>query len=461
MLDRNLTNNFFQFFRFSSYDTSTEEGRSKERYRLIGLAGSSSILAGISTSLLGLISVPLSVSYLGKEQFGLWMVLNSLVVWIQLSDCGMSNGLMNALAEANGKRDQRAACAYVTSSLVVLSLISLILLACLFVSYRHFPWQKVLNISTPENALIAGRCFLTLGFLFILNIPLSIVIKVFSAFQLAYIANLAQVISSVLSLIGLYVAIRFELDLPSLVFIVTTGPLLGNLFLWLLLKRYLPWMRIRSQLLSIKALHRIAKSSIPLSLYQIGVLLINHAVNIVLAQVVGLTIVADYQILLRVYLLVFSVGTAVARPFYPALREAFEGADNSWVSASIKKVLILRVGLSTMLSLPLLFGGDWLVKTWVGQPLNERFGFLGWLSLMTLVIFSSVSSTLSEILLILDEIKSQIKIIFLSAVVTLGGIFYFVPTSGLIAVYVAMAVSTFYPIFWCYHRLDRKLHTLR
>lgn len=461
MLDRNLTYNFFQLFRFSSYDTSTEEGRSKERYRLIGLAGSSSILAGVVTSLLGLISVPLSVGYLGKEQFGLWMVLNSLVVWIQLSDCGMSNGLVNALAEANGKKDQRAACAYVTTSLFVLSFISLLLLACLLFSFRHLPWHKILNMSTSENTLLAGRCFLTLGFLFVLNIPLSIVIKVFSAFQLAYITNFAQILSSLLSLIGLFVAIHLELDLPSLVLIVATGPLFANLLLWLLLKRYLPWMHISTQLLSRKALNRIAKSSIPLSLYQIGALLVNHAVNIVLAQAAGLTIVADYQILLRVYLLVFFVGTAVARPFYPALREAFEGGDSSWVLASIRRVLILRTGLSTLLPLPLLFSGDWLVKTWIGQTLSERFGFFGWLSLMVLLIFSSVSSTLSEILLILDEIAAQIKIIFLSAFVALGGIFYFVPTSGLIAVYVAMAASTIYPIFWCYHRLDSKLHTLR
>jgi O-antigen/teichoic acid export membrane protein len=459
MLDRTFS--FLELFRFSPYDTSTEEGRSKERYRLIRLAGGSSIFAGIMTSLLSLISVPLSVGYLGKEQFGLWMVLNSLVVWIQLSDCGMSDGLVNALAEANGKKDRRAACAYVTTSLVVLSLISFILLGCLFLSYRYLPWQRILNLSSFENTLIAERCFVTLGFLFILNIPLSIVTKIFSAFQLSYITNAVQVLSSALSLIGLVAAIHFELDLPALVLIVAACPLLGNLSLWLLLRRYLPWMRITSELLSRMALSRIAKSSIPLSFYQIGVLLVNHAVNIVLAQAVGLSIVADYQILLRLYLLVFSVGTVVARPFYPALREAFEGEDHSWVSASIRRVLILRIGFSTLLSLPLLFSGDWLVKAWIGQTLSARFGFLGWLSLVTLVIFSSVSSTLSEVLLILDEIGSQIKIIMFSAVITLGGVFFFAPTSGLMAVYLAMTVSTIYPMVWCYQRLDRKLCAMR
>jgi O-antigen/teichoic acid export membrane protein len=397
------------------------------------------------------------VGYLGKEQFGLWMVLNSLVVWIQLSDFGMSNGLVNALAEANGKKDQRAACAYVTTSLFALSLISLILLVCLLFSFRHLPWLKILNMSTPENALLAGKCFLTIGFLFVLNIPLSIVTKVFSAFQLAYIANFAQILSSLLSLIGLFLAILFGFDLPSLVLIVATGPLLSNLLLWLLLKRYLPWMQMSIYLLSRKALSRIAKSSIPLSLYQIGALLVNHAVNIVLAQAAGLSTVADYQILLRVYLLVFFAGTAVARPFYPALREAFERADNSWVSVSIRRVLILRTGISSLLSIPLLISGDWLVRIWVGQTLNDRFGFFGWLSLMILLILSSVSSTLSDILLILDEIAAQIKIIFLSAAVTLGGIYFFVSAYGVIVVYIAMAVSTIYPIFWCYHRLEHKV----
>jgi O-antigen/teichoic acid export membrane protein len=457
VLKRKFGYDFSQVFRLSPHDTSTQAGRSRERYRLIGLAGTTSIVAKGFASLLGVISVSLAIGYLGKQQFGLWMVVNSLVVWMQLADFGVSNGLVNALAEAYGKNDKQAACAYVATSLFFLTIISLITVAPFILSYIYLPWGKVLNISDPECTRLAASCFLILGLLFLLNTPFSIVHKIYSAFQLGYVVNGAQIVSSIVSFLGLVAAIRFRLTLPWLVMVVSSAPLLTNILLWALLGKYLRWMHFDRHTVSRKALNRIAESSIPLFLYQIGALLVNQAVNIVLAHVAGLTMVADYQILLRIYMLIFFFGTAIAIPFYPALREASERKDDLWVLTSIRKVLVLRTLLSLLLSLPLLAFGDWLIYAWIHQSLNETFGLLGWLSLMILLISSSVSSTLSEILLILDDIRAQIKMVFLAAIITLAGIFYFVPQLGLIAVYMAMSVSTLYPIFWSYKRLNRRL----
>src|SRR5512136_2603306 len=89
---------YSEVLRFTPFDASTEHGRSKERYRLIAFSGISGLTARMIIALSGVVSVPLTVHYLGKEQFGLWMVVSSMVVWMQLADFGIGNGLTNAVA---------------------------------------------------------------------------------------------------------------------------------------------------------------------------------------------------------------------------------------------------------------------------------------------------------------------------------------------------------------------------
>ena len=74
--------------RFKPFDTFTDDGRSKERYRRVVLsAGSSFVNKGV-TILTGLISVPLTVHYLGTERYGLWMTISSTIAFLTFADLG-------------------------------------------------------------------------------------------------------------------------------------------------------------------------------------------------------------------------------------------------------------------------------------------------------------------------------------------------------------------------------------
>src|SRR5512133_170880 len=81
--------------RLAPFDSSTEEGRSKERYRRVALTTVASVASrGIGLVTL-LVSVPLTLTYLGAERYGMWMTISSLVAVLNFADLGMGNGLMN------------------------------------------------------------------------------------------------------------------------------------------------------------------------------------------------------------------------------------------------------------------------------------------------------------------------------------------------------------------------------
>ena len=50
--------------------------------------------------LIGLVRVPLLLTYLDTEKYGVWLTIASMVMWIQHFDLGLGHGLRNKFAEA-------------------------------------------------------------------------------------------------------------------------------------------------------------------------------------------------------------------------------------------------------------------------------------------------------------------------------------------------------------------------
>jgi len=437
-----------EVIRLTPYDTSTEYGRSKERYRLIALSSFTSIFAKLITSLLGLITVPLTVNYLGKEQFGLWMVVSSLIVWMQLADFGISNGLTNALAEAHGRDDRETATSYVSTAFVATTLIALICLGPVIALAYFLPWESILNLQSLALKPMVINCFILAGLMFVLNLPLAIVNRIFIAYQLSYVVNLTQIVSSLVALLGLILAVKLKLSLPMLVLLISVGPLVGNVIAWIMLKRKTPWLSIGIRTVSWPAFRRVANSSVPMFVYLAGSMLTCQLVNVIIAQVGSLSMVADYNILWKIYLMIFTLGVSFSTPFYAAIREAFERKEADWVAKSITRALKIRLAVILSPALFLVFYGDWIIKIWVKKQLESPFGLYGWLLFFGCMILYTLYSTLSEILVSLDRIWAQNFLLISSSIIALVGHYLFIPIIGLKAYYLVSSVTIVIPIVY-------------
>src|SRR5690349_17928309 len=86
---------------FRPFSTDTPEGRAKERLRRVLLTALVSAFAQAVNMLTMLVSIPLTLNYLGVERYGLWIVISSLITILGFADLGLGNGLLNAIADAN------------------------------------------------------------------------------------------------------------------------------------------------------------------------------------------------------------------------------------------------------------------------------------------------------------------------------------------------------------------------
>jgi len=386
----------------------------------------------------------------------LWMAVSSLVVWMQLADFGISNGLSNALAEAYGRDDPEAAGSYLSSAFVATLLIAFLCLPLLVAAYIAVPWGAVLNIADPTLQGQAHNALFVVGLAFIVNIPLSLAGRAYVAYQRGYIPSLAQAAAAMLSFFGIWLAVHAGLDLLWLVAISAFTPVVVNFVLWTWLSRLDPRLRLGLHGIHRRALKRVADSSAPLFFFQCGALLVNQLVNVMIARVANLSAVTDYNVILRIYLFVFSVAAALSSPFYAAIREAFERGDGPWVTRAVRHSLVFRLVATLPFVLILVPLGDPIVRWWIGKGMAEPIAPAGWLCVGLSLVLSATSSLLSEVLSSLDDIWTQIRQVFLSALTVLGLMYVFIPRLGVPGVFLAMALSTLFPIAWAARRLRNK-----
>ena len=161
--------------RLKPFDSSTIAGRSEERYRRVAWTTIASVAATLIRILTQLISVPLTLHYLGAERYGLWMTISSVIAILGFADLGMGHGLMNAISEANGKDDQEMAKKYVSSSFLMLSSVAIALAFCFANTYQWIPWIKVFSVTSSQAMAEAGPAMAVFVGCFLVNMPLGIV----------------------------------------------------------------------------------------------------------------------------------------------------------------------------------------------------------------------------------------------------------------------------------------------
>ncbi len=233
---------------FKEFDTSTPEGRSRERYRRVALTAISSAGAKVVAVVTMLIAVPLTLHYLGSERYGMWMTINSIVAMMGFANLGMGLGVMNAVSEAHGQEDRQAAVRYVSSGFFMLSGVALIILIGFAVAYPMIPWQRVFNVTSPQAIREAGPAMGIFIACFAANLPLGMVQQVQLGYQEGFINSLWESAGKVLGLVGLLLVIYLQAGLVWLVVAVAGAPVLAWLFNSMFLYSYSrPWLCPRLQ----------------------------------------------------------------------------------------------------------------------------------------------------------------------------------------------------------------------
>ncbi|SNT43324.1 Membrane protein involved in the export of O-antigen and teichoic acid [Granulicella rosea] len=413
------------------FDTSTEDGRARERMRRVFLTSLASGVSKVISVGGTLVSVPFTLRYLGPELYGVWMVLVSIIGAMSFADLGIGNGLMNAVADASGKDDRVALEEAISSAFFLMLIIAGSLTLIGVVAYPFLPWPRLFNVR-PDLAVQGAHAFVVLYAFFVANIPLGVILRIQSGLQQGYLSNIVAAAGSALGLILLFVVIVLHGSLSWLVFASSCGIVVATLINGYLLFREMPWLLPRWATYHGTTSRRLLQSGLMFFILQTAVALSYTSDNIVIAQVKGAAAVAVYSVPQKLFAVISMLISMVLLPLWPAYGEAASRGDVGWVRSTFLNSLKTAFTFSALAGTFFVLIGPWLLKHTVGREVHPSIALL--IALAVWSVIASISSCFSMLLNGAGVLKVQSIVAIFVSLANLGLSIYFTRRFGIIGV---------------------------
>jgi O-antigen/teichoic acid export membrane protein len=387
--------NIYHLFKPRTNIQSELDSSSHIRLKKIVLASSSAVLHKGVTLGTTLISIPLTLNYLGEERFAIWMIVSSILSVMTFSDMGLGNALVNVISSSGSSSNSKDnnINSYISTTFFMLLITSVVAGLTYLAVEDCISWGRIFNVSgdlAKEESRQVGSLVILI---FLISLPLSLVQKVQTGLQNIHVNNIWLTVASVLSLLGVLISVSMEVGLPWLLFSILIGPVFANVcngvkLFFLDRKDLCPDPRN----FNVRELIEVAKIGILFFLLQLSSLVANSLDNIVIAQVLGAQQVTVYAITKKIFVLV-QLGQYMISPFWPVFNEAMANSDYLWAKSTLTKIIFMSITLGLVSTLPVLLFGDWIISTWINPDLNPSlFLFLGFFLWTILVNYGGCMS---------------------------------------------------------------------
>lgn len=363
------------------------------------------VIKGISI-VISLLLVPLTIGYLNTFEYGVWLTLSSVLMWVNFFDIGLGNGLRNKLAEAIARGDVELGKIYVSTTFFML----LILMSSLFLIFVFFQnwinWSDILNIKTSLIPNLNGLVTIVFG-LFCVNIVLKFIGNVYLANQKPAMNDLIALLGNVLSLILIYFLTLFYKGSLQKVAIVYSASPVVILMLFYPIVFYKQYSSFRPSIKSIKL--KYFKDLIGLGVQfffmQVGGMLIFATSNIIISQYLNPAEVTSYNIAFKYFSIVSMAFTIIITPMWTASTDAYVRGDIDWIKKSMNKILKIWLLCVVITFVMILFAND-VYTLWVGSSIRIPFN----LSFMTgmYVLIYTWSMAFSTLIFGIGKIRIQL-----------------------------------------------------
>jgi Membrane protein involved in the export of O-antigen and teichoic acid len=346
-----------------------------------------SFFCKVISIIISFLIVPLTLGYVGKVEYGIWMAISSIIQWFAFFDIGLGNGLRNKLAEALALGEKETAKIYISSVVALISCIATVLFILFFIFAHIVPWNKVLNTSLLPNSELLS-VVVVVFFFFCMGFVLNLVSSVLQAMQRNAVNDILGVIAQLLGLFAIFILVKttkgslFNLCLvysgkTAVVMLIAAVVLFNGS-----LKIYRPSIKY----VNLKRAFPLISLGMKFFINQILYMVVNQTAIILVVQFFGPGDVTTYNLAVR-YFSITSMGyMMVLTPFLSAFTEAYTKKEFTWIKTTIKRINWIWMITSTV-TIIMALAHKLFFKFWVGNAIILP---------IPLVITLAISSILSD-----------------------------------------------------------------
>lgn len=326
-----------------------------------------------------LLQVPLVVSALGGESFGLWMTMTSLTSLVLFADFGLGLGAQNRLAElfARDRRDE--ARRLLGGVFLVLALLGILLgVACTWLVPR-LDFTALFRLHETAAISEAPSAALAVGWVFCAGFPCGLGQRLAFARQEGWRYNVTQAAGNLLALCAVAAGVAAGWRFAALAVVAQGSVLAGNALLLASQLRQLGWLRgwrLRPPLRELADLLRVGAC---FSVQQLLTTVLFSLPQVIISTRLGAAAVTPYNLVQRLFNLFAVVQNAFMLPLWPAYSRAKARNEFGWIRRNLRRSLWATAFASV---LPMVAGAGFvpvLIRWWVGPAAPRPDLSLVWL----------------------------------------------------------------------------------
>jgi O-antigen/teichoic acid export membrane protein len=377
-----------------------------------------SYFAFVSTSVSGLLSIPVAVAYLGKEEIGLWAAVNAMIGYLIWMDLGIGVAAGRMLAPSITARDQEEINRWwsvIQVSLWVLGIIVMVL-ALLCTPIFMYVFRIPSHLQKDAWILLIG-CAVISG----INFPLRAIPGFLTAEDRFHWVPVCQGLLPWTQLGGFYFMLRMGHGLTSYVWGTAASQLFVFLFYQGLVATSSQRPKISLQGISLQRIRSLLSLSVNLSALGLANSLLQSIPTMILSRHGGLASIPIYTFTSRAPLMASGLVGRNLHAFYPTLLRLHVSGDHAGFIRRFKFSAELTLALGTIAAGLLLALNKSIVCLLAGPGFFAGFSATAWFALGAFV--TPMAATAASLLQISGKMGKTILFTVLNLVAV-----YFVST---------------------------------
>lgn len=282
--------------------------------------------------------VPITLKCLSQYEYGIWLTINSILLWIDQFDIGLGNGLRNKLADSMARGDKKKAQVFVSSTFAALFVIVIPIVLFSMTLIHTTDMYSLMNIKKEfvpnlDGILIISVALIGSTFIF------KFIGNVYLGLQLPAINNLLIVSGQTVSLTGIFILSCIDNhSLLNVAVIYTASPLLIYLLSYPITFTRYKYLRPSIKYFDKRELKGLFSLGIKFFIVQIAGLVIFASSNILITNILSPSEVTTYQISYRYFSIITMLFTLISAPLWSATTDAYAKKDWKWISKTERKM---------------------------------------------------------------------------------------------------------------------------
>lgn len=328
------------------------------------------------------VKVPILLSYLDSERYGIYVTIASIVYWTHNFDFGLGTGLRYKLTTAISQNDfaygkRLVSTAYYSMSAIMGGLLFLLLPIIAFLD-----WNTLLNTDIVANSELI-LCVSVVLVVFVIQFVLELITYVLQAYQKAALSSLFKPLANLATLIVVLLLKLFSHDSLLYACLAMTIPIVIVLLISNVILYTNRCKEVSPKLSSYDkaCLRDIYSLGLKFFVSQSANLIVFQSAAFLISHYVSPSEAAAYNTAFTYFGVIVMFNTMMLLPLSAAITDAYVKEDYAWLKNIIKRINKVSLFLS-ILSLIILAISPFVFHYWLGDKL-----YISWILRITMSVY--------------------------------------------------------------------------